>query len=305
MISIIISSRDRKLLENVSENIGQTVGVPFEIIAIENSRGKLGICKAYNEGAARAKYNIFCFMHEDISFVTQDWGAKVIDHLKDRSVGLIGNAGGDPKNKVPCLNNTDLYMPEAHVIAHSSDRRNEPVLILTTSYPQENSVIKRVACVDGMWMCTRRDVFNDFKFDEKTYPGFHGYDIDLSLQILQKYKVCVVFDVLMHHYSTGNSGRDYIEHKIRLNRKWRKLLPLSVRDLPEKELLRLHWLAMETFMNKLIQLDYSLFFILRQYLVFSSNRFFRPGPFLKLLKKILARKMFRFRNVTGKLRSAS
>lgn len=73
MISIIICSKNKDLLKDVSANIELTIGVPYEIIAIENNKGEFGICKAYNDGASKAKYDIFCFMHEDISFETQNW----------------------------------------------------------------------------------------------------------------------------------------------------------------------------------------------------------------------------------------
>lgn len=293
MISVIISSRTREWLEKISFNIQQTIGVPFEIIAIQNANARFGICKAYNDGARQAKYDIFCFMHEDILFETQNWGQKVIDHLHDKTVGLIGNAGGDPKCKVPVINDVNLYKGEAHVILHSNGENQSSELVLKTAFPEDTSLIKQVACIDGMWMCTRRDVFNRFTFDEKTYKGFHAYDIDFSLQVLSEFKVCVVFDILMHHYSSGNFDRSYIEHKIKLNRKWRKTLPVSVRNLSEKDFLRLHWMAMETFMNKLIELDYRIAYILKQYFVFSANRFFRIKPFVSLFKKILVKKSMR------------
>ena len=294
MISIIISSRNHELLEKVSLNIQQTIGVPYEIIGIQNENGQFGICKAYNDGAKQARYDIFCFMHEDILFETQSWGDKVVRHLNDKGVGLIGNAGGDPKGKVPAINDVNVYKGEAYVILHSNGKDHPAELISKTSYPEDHSVIKRVACIDGMWMCTRRDVFNQFNFDEKTYKGFHAYDIDFSLQVLSRYRVCVVFDILMHHYSAGNFGKEYIEHKIKLNRKWRKTLPVSVRNVTESDFLRLHWMSMNTFINKLIVLDYGLYYILKHWLIFSFNKYFRLKPFLAILKIIVFHKILKF-----------
>ncbi len=50
MISIIICSRDADYLRKVSENVAATIGVPYEIQAIDNSKGAYGICEAYNLG---------------------------------------------------------------------------------------------------------------------------------------------------------------------------------------------------------------------------------------------------------------
>jgi hypothetical protein len=102
MISIIICSIDPCRLDQLNRNIEQTIGVPYELIPIDNSSNRYGLCQAYNLGAARAAYPILCFMHEDIAFETADWGLSVIRHLEDPSVGLIGVAGGDGRALVPC-----------------------------------------------------------------------------------------------------------------------------------------------------------------------------------------------------------
>ncbi|MBC7913011.1 MAG: hypothetical protein H7Y07_02710 [Pyrinomonadaceae bacterium] len=291
MISIIICSKDPILLKTVSKNIGDTIGVPFEIIAIENQDGKYGICKAYNIGAAKSKFDILCFAHEDISFVTEGWGRNVINHLQDKSVGLIGVAGADPKSMVPSSFAQHILRKEAHIISHSNDKSNPPVYMLETQTPNDDSLIKQVTGVDGVWMCTRRDVYSKHKFDDVVITGFHAYDIDYSLQVLTEYKVCVVFDVLLHHYSSGNFDRKYLDQKLILNRKWKKRLPISFRSYTKQELIKQHWLAMDCFINKLIELDYGFQFIIKQHLEFSFNSFFRVKPFLSLFKKIIVKKL--------------
>ena len=77
MISIIISSANSKQLEEVSQNVAQTIGVPYEIISFNNADGSMGICEVYNKGTAKAKYDLLCFMHEDLLFKTMDWGKVV------------------------------------------------------------------------------------------------------------------------------------------------------------------------------------------------------------------------------------
>ena len=94
MLSIIICSRDVDALKVVSQNVEITVGVPFEIIGIDNSNGQYSICQAYNTGAAQAKYELLCFMHEDIRFHTMEWGRKIADILQDTAIGVLGVSGG-------------------------------------------------------------------------------------------------------------------------------------------------------------------------------------------------------------------
>ncbi|MBK7224510.1 MAG: glycosyltransferase [Saprospiraceae bacterium] len=55
--------------------------------------------QAYNIGASRAKYEILCFVHDDLFYMTQDWGKKLIKHFEDSEIGLIGVAGARFKSK--------------------------------------------------------------------------------------------------------------------------------------------------------------------------------------------------------------
>ena len=54
MLSIIICSVSPERLEQVTRNIHDTIGVDYEIIAIDNREKQWPIARAYNEGASRA-----------------------------------------------------------------------------------------------------------------------------------------------------------------------------------------------------------------------------------------------------------
>ncbi len=106
MLSIIISSADSLMLENVSKNIDDTVGVPYEILAFPNSGANSeGICAVYNKGIKKAKYDILCFCHEDLVFRTRNWGKIVADIFEwegeDRNIGLLGVVGSTYKALTP------------------------------------------------------------------------------------------------------------------------------------------------------------------------------------------------------------
>lgn len=102
MISIIIASVNKQLLNNIKQNIEETVGVPYEVIAFENTGGTKGICQIYNEGIAQAKYDIFCFMHEDLALKSFGWG-EVIAGLfaRHEKIGVVGIAGSTYKSIMP------------------------------------------------------------------------------------------------------------------------------------------------------------------------------------------------------------
>ena len=101
MISVIICSRGQEFRAATVESIAATIGVPYELIAVENGQGQYGICEAYNIGAAQANYPLLCFVHEDIAFRTSDWGKVVAHVLRDVSIGVVGVIGGKWLPKAP------------------------------------------------------------------------------------------------------------------------------------------------------------------------------------------------------------
>lgn len=286
MISIIICSAKAAVIQNALDSISSTIGVEYETIIIENGKGDFGISEAYNQGVAKAKFDIFCFMHEDISFETIGWGYNVCKHLQDKSVGLIGVAGGDTKSLVPSSWSSSVFESEISIIQHFKSNSEPPKRIIKTGYPENNSSIKAVTCIDGVWMCTRRDVYNKCQFDSNNFPQFHGYDIDFSLQVSMTLKVCVVFDVLLHHYSDGTYNKAWMSAMIRVSNKWQIELPKSVRQLSKQDFKVQHWTTIGRFVDYLITLNYSLPQILNYLCKYSFNQYFSVKYFLYFLKYI-------------------
>ena len=79
MLSIVICSVLPERLLQISQNIHDTIGVEYEIIAIDNKEKKWPIARAYNEGACQARYPFLFFVHEDVKFHSQDWGSVIED----------------------------------------------------------------------------------------------------------------------------------------------------------------------------------------------------------------------------------
>jgi len=50
MISIIICSRTASISDELTQNINQTIGIPYELVIIDNSDNLYSIFSAYNEG---------------------------------------------------------------------------------------------------------------------------------------------------------------------------------------------------------------------------------------------------------------
>ena len=76
MISIIICARREDIAPELRKNIEETIGLPYEIIVINNAGNDFTIFSAYNKGVSLSKFPLLLFMHDDILYHTTDWGKK-------------------------------------------------------------------------------------------------------------------------------------------------------------------------------------------------------------------------------------
>lgn len=230
MISVIISSVDLLLLEKISENIKQTIGVPFEIIAIDGKNNAKGLCHAYNTGAEMSKYEYLCFIHEDVNFITANWGMLLISYfLSDLSVGLVGFAGNICKSKM-----TSTW-PQSYLKGKETRRSNIVQFYKRVEKQSEwnyvnpnNEQISEVVNLDGLFLALKREVWNSNRFDDGLLRGYHGYDLDICLQVGLHNKVIVIYDILVEHYSEGNYDIECMNELYKVHLKWKKELPRIV-----------------------------------------------------------------------------
>lgn len=226
MISIIICSTKPDIPEELKINISDTVGIDYELIVIDNSENRFSIFSAYNEGLKFAKGDILCFMHEDVSFHSNYWGKGVEEYFeKYTKVGLLGVAGTHYIPQMPAAW-WDTEMRSGHLLQGSLVDGEYKVIRedLWDDYKSEPTV---VVSVDGLWMCFKRVVFDHIKWDDKTFGGFHGYDTDISLQVITSgFEVHIFWDIFIEHKSVGVAGEDFYHSLDLLFQKWGDKLPV-------------------------------------------------------------------------------
>lgn len=203
MLSIIISSHKPNYFTAIEKNIAETCGIPYEIIKIDNP-GIMGICEAYNRGAEQAKCDYLLFVHEDVKFVTNNWGKILIDKLSNENIGVIGVAGGKYVPSVPFAwwetPSTSLYL-----IQYDKDKFCEKYSIDSD---------KDVVHLDGVFLSCRHSIWQNFKFNSNI-DGFHGYDIDFSIRVAHEFQNIVISDILIIHYSYGTADAKWIDSLIK------------------------------------------------------------------------------------------
>ncbi len=227
MISLIICSRSSAISPTLLNNIEKTIGVPYEIISIDNSNNKYSICAAYNLGVEKSKYPILCFMHDDIQYFTKDWGNLVLNHFGEEKTGAIGIAGTP---YVPYLPGS-WWGGNLININMLSDREGREHLSFQ-AYPPTADNRSKVVVLDGVWFCIRKSLFDTIRFDDTAYCGFHFYDVDTTMQVNQAgYNVYCVFDILIKHFSKSEINKIWIQNALVFNKKWKTVLPAACAQL--------------------------------------------------------------------------
>lgn len=225
MISIIICNKKATLDASVEKNIRDTIGVDYEIISIDNSRGQYNIFQAYNEGMAKAKGDILCFMHDDILFRSNGWGKVVEESFSsDPKMGALGVAGGHFLPDCPCSWST-CKTTSFHV--WQTNRDGSATEYGCTDYTDGKQLVE-VACLDGLFMCIRQSLFDTIRFDDQTFSGFHCYDSDICMQVMAAgYSVNVTFDIDIEHHSNGACNQQYYDNLELWHKKWHSHLPVA------------------------------------------------------------------------------
>jgi len=226
VISIIISSYREDYFSALEKNIEKTIGVAYEIVKVDNA-GKMGICEAYNTGANKARYPYLCFIHEDVQFITGNWGINLIDHfMSDMKVGVIGLAGSICKCKMV----SSWWQQE---VSGTEPKRTNYLQYYPGTQKSELKYLNplgetrsAVATLDGVFLAARKEVWKEIRFDQELLKGFHAYDMDFTLRAGERYTNYVVYDILLEHYSEGVADKDWFIQNFLVHRKNARILPV-------------------------------------------------------------------------------
>ena len=172
MISVIICSINKIFATQVQVNIAETIGVPFEIIIIDNTINPKSITRVYNQGASTAIFDILCFVHEDVLFTTQNWGSYLVTaFLNDAELGLIGVAGSKYKSKVPSGWFTGIRQYDCCNISHLNTFETSQKVYFNPDYSKK---MQSVVVLDGVFLVSTKHVWENIR--KKQHFFLKGYN---------------------------------------------------------------------------------------------------------------------------------
>lgn len=275
MISLIICSRTPIVPESLVLNIKESIGIAYEIISVDNSQNQYSIFEAYNLGIKRSRFSYLCFIHDDILFYTPNWGEVLVKLFNlIPNLGCIGIAGATHKTKAP---SGWWDVPKTESVLHLVEHvKNKSKKFISEGWA-DNEQYKEVAVVDGVFMAVKKS--DNLQFDE-SIRGFHGYDLNLSLEAIKKgLKNIISKEILLEHFSQGTINQNWVLATHAVHQKYAALLPVSVSNRVKNN--KLEIINLERFIEQALKLG------LKHIALFYWLRFIKLKPIAKPHVKIL------------------
>jgi GT2 family glycosyltransferase len=209
-----------------TEAFFRTAALPFPC-RYQRNADNVGLIRALNQGAAAARGEALCFLHNDTEMREVRWLARLREALDEPAVGLAGLYG------VRRLRRDGRYV--GRTIVHALD-----------GSVRLGAGIVEVAAVDGVCLTIRRAVLEAVGGFDEGYGFFHGYDRELSFAVREAGLRCVVVDAPFVHRGGGTrtgvtapvtTADDVTQRRAALARfatRWRHRLPADVRRPRER-----------------------------------------------------------------------
>lgn len=199
MLSVITCSIDPAKFDALQRNLAQLLAnEPHEIIRVDDARS---LCEGYNRGVARAAAAAehFVFCHDDIEILSGDFLAKLKRHL--RAFDVIGVAGTDR-----VVNPLWSALGPPHIHGQVAHYRPPPLDAFDVQiFSTPGRAVGNIQAMDGLFLAARRAVVERVRFDEQTFDGWHGYDVDWTFAAhLGGFRLGVGCDIAVVHRSVGN-----------------------------------------------------------------------------------------------------
>lgn len=286
MVSIIICSRTKVISKCLLKNIENTVCSDYELIVIDNSQNEYSIFEAYNLGIKKSTGQYLCFMHDDIFIHTIGWGDIIKKTFEENeTIGLLGIAGAKVKTKMPsgwwnCNNEFKVI----NIIQHIGNNEVEKWYC-----GFDFGSISEVVILDGVFMVMKKSTKVFFSNELR---GFHNYDFNISLECKKKgFKNFVTNEILIEHYSNGNTSKLWYESTIKAHEIYGDYLPLITNDI--RYLISINSLEYKNAI-RFINQAYDLNFKYKAFQIWLKLILLKPYSkfHLRFLKKIINHKFF-------------
>lgn len=221
-ITVVFASKKDSSDNDVFINhIKESCGCEVFIIYLHNPDG-LSISKIYADIMPMIKTRYAVFIHDDIEFLKNGWGAELMRMFKENEkYGIIGVAGSaEFDERGAWWNYHDIYGQVLH--------RHDGKSWLTAFSPLLTEDLQEVVVIDGLFIAVDKERLGE-NFDDEL-DGFDFYDIAFCLRnfLSKKCKIGVTTKIRIAHNSIGQLRPSwYTNHEI-INEKFKEYFPLKI-----------------------------------------------------------------------------
>ena len=229
-IVLFISTRKNK--EEILpflKNVNATINCHYQVI-ICNNPGTHSLTNLYSsfldkESDENKSTLIYLFCHDDIEFVTINWGRKLIELFNNNpEYGIIGLAGSKFYDGTRAWWGYDTKYKVGKII-HRIEGKG---MWMTAMSKHDTNGVEEVAVIDGVFIAVDATKISQ-NFD-KNVKGFHFYDIDFCLNNFKdkSCKIGVTTDFRIIHQSAGNLSPAWKVNQELVNEKYKDIYPVQV-----------------------------------------------------------------------------
>lgn len=174
---------------------------------VDEVRGASSIFEAYNSIVSGARDSVgLVLLHDDFEIRDPSFEEKVLAELASPDVAILGVLGArEPQS---------LKWWRSPRVGHMPDVHGDKLL---------GGGCHDVDVVDGALLVLSPWALRHLRFDEATFRGFHGYDVDICLAARAAVKRVRVVEIESYHHTKGTLGDSaaFARADVALRRKWR------------------------------------------------------------------------------------
>lgn len=191
MIQLITRIQNMGLYERMMRSARNTAFSAVHRSHEIDTEGLPKCAETYNRLAFKSNAEIFCFVEDDVEFVSNDWDRIAEELFAEYDCDILGVVGASEYHG-------GGYFEAGREnsfgqVACNKSKNDQETWVRVLS---EHHRFKKVKVVDGMLMFVRREAFLREPFDEKTFDELFYYDIDLCLK---SDKVAITSEILVKH----------------------------------------------------------------------------------------------------------
>jgi GT2 family glycosyltransferase len=183
-------------------------------VALSYLRMPPSLVRQRNAGIPLARGDVVFYVDDDAVYLPGYAAAilAVYQHDREGAVGGVQGTIANPGN--PAMTRSRL----ANVFLLT--RLNGNGTLQASGWPAfctARPTLARVEVFSGPAMSFRRDVLEEFRFDEGLGDYYVGDDFELAYRVSRKYKLFQVPDAQVMHYSSPPKGREASRRRARMN----------------------------------------------------------------------------------------